>query len=59
LEDWIQRPAKHKANMDNEMTRAVVLGATALTLSAAIASAQAGYVTDGAGNVALLGGLIP
>jgi hypothetical protein len=38
------------------MTRALILGATALTLSAAVGSAQAGYVTDGAGNVALLGG---
>jgi hypothetical protein len=38
------------------MTRALILGATALTLSAAVASAQAGYVTDGAGNATLLGG---
>jgi hypothetical protein len=38
------------------MTRALILGVTALTLSAAVASVQAGYVTDGAGNPTLLGG---
>jgi hypothetical protein len=53
-----QRPGKYKAIMENTMTRALILGATALTLSAAVGSAQAGYVTDGAGNVALLGGRI-
>ena len=38
------------------MTRALILGATALTLSAAVASAQAGYVTTGSNDVALIGG---
>jgi hypothetical protein len=40
------------------MTRALILGTTALTLSAAVASVQAGYVTDGSGNPTLLGGLM-
>jgi len=44
--------------MENAMTRTLILGATALTLSAAIGSAQAGYVTNGAGNPVLLGGRI-
>src|SRR5690242_9998060 len=33
--------------MENAMTRALVLGATALTLSAGVASAQVAYVSPG------------
>lgn len=44
--------AKHNANMENAMTRALILGATALALSAGAASAQAVYVTPGYGYAA-------
>jgi hypothetical protein len=45
-------PQKHSTNMENAMTRALILGATALALSAGAASAQAIYVTPGYGYAA-------
>src|SRR5438045_8291225 len=38
---------QHNANMENVITRALILGATALTLSAGVASAQVAFVTPG------------
>ena len=38
---------QHNANMENVMTRALILGATALTLSAGVAAAQVAFVSPG------------
>ena len=42
----LNRP-ESTTNMDNAMTRALILGATALTLSAGVASAQVAFVSPG------------
>lgn len=47
-----ESPQKHSTNMENAMTRALILGATALALSAGAASAQAVYVTPSYGYAA-------
>jgi hypothetical protein len=38
---------QHNANMEKVMTRALILGATALTLSAGVAAAQVAFVSPG------------
>ena len=38
---------EHNANMEKVMTRALILGATALTLSAGVAAAQVAFVSPG------------
>jgi hypothetical protein len=44
---------QHNANMESVMTRALILGATVLTLSAGVASAQVAYVSPGCGDTGI------